>query len=84
MVYFRFLSAQNADIPTMQATATAAIIANSVVITGASAACVGSAVTGAVNSGSIACDDDGASSTTKYVEADELPYDADPSNSAKI
>jgi hypothetical protein len=48
-VYFRFLSAQNATIPMMQATATATSIATSVVMNGVSA--VGSVGSGVVGSG---------------------------------
>ena len=65
MVYFRFRSAQKAnDADDCSDTATAAMIATSVVINGASAACV--------RSGSIGTAADGAGSTVKYVEADEL------------
>ena len=95
--------------PMMQATATAAIIAISVVMNGASAGSVGSgsvgsgvvgsgvvgsgvvgsgvvgvgsAGVGVVGSGSICCAADGASSTNMAVDAEEDPYDSDPSNSA--
>jgi hypothetical protein len=49
--YFRFLSVQNAAMPMMQATATAASIAISVLISGASAVVVGSVGSGVVGSG---------------------------------
>ena len=46
MVYLRFLSAQKLTMPMIDATATAAIIAISVVINGASAVVVGSGSVG--------------------------------------
>ena len=61
MTYFRFRSAQNATMPMMQATATAAIIATSVVISVTS-----------VGSGSIGPPGDGASVTPNDVSAYEL------------
>ena len=51
MVYFRFLSAQKLTTPMMQATATAASIAISVVMNGASATSAASAGSGSVGSG---------------------------------
>ena len=63
--YFRFLSAQKLTIPIMTATATAAIMAISVVASGASVAAIGSADAGegATGSGSIDCAADVASPT---------------------
>jgi len=61
LVYFRFLSAQNATMPMTAATATAAMMAISVVIRGAS-----------VGSGSIGVEGDGAASTVMYVAVDDL------------
>ena len=61
MVYFRLLSAQKATMPMIAAIITAAIMAISVVMKGAS---VGA-------SGSIGCAGDGASVTPKYVVASE-------------
>jgi hypothetical protein len=47
LVYFRFLISRNAAIPMMQATATAATMATSMVIKGASS--VGSIASGSIN-----------------------------------
>ena len=62
LVYFRFLSAQKATIAMIAAITTAAIMAISVVMKGASVA----------GSGSIGCDGDGAGPTPIAVSAYEL------------
>jgi hypothetical protein len=72
MVYLRFRSAKKAAIPMMHATATAAIIAISVLISGASVASTGAVDAGAASSGSIDCAAVGASETPNAVSA----YDA--------
>ena len=63
MVYFRFLIAQNATMPTTAIMATAISASSVVVKTNSSAS----------GSGSIGCASDGAGSTVKYVEADDSP-----------
>ena len=66
IVYFclRFLSAQKATMPMTDATATAAMIATSVVIKGVSVGSVGSGVVSSVGSvGSIRVDADAAAPT---------------------
>ena len=84
MVYFRFLSAQKLTTPMTQATATAASMAISVVMNGASVGSVGSGSVGSgvvgsgvvgsgvVGSGSIDCVGDNGSFTFMYVDADDL------------
>ena len=62
LVYFRFLSAQNAATPIIQATATAAMMATSVVINGVSVAGC---------SGSIGVEGDAAGSTLMAVSAND-------------
>ena len=52
-VYFRFLSAQYATMPMTATTTTAAMMAISVVIKGASAGCSGSVGSGSVGSDSV-------------------------------
>ena len=64
MVYLCFLSAQKAAMPMTTATATtAAIIATSVVMNGASAACVSSAAVGSIGSGVVGSIGSGATSS---------------------
>ena len=65
MVYFRFRNAKNATTPMTQATATAASMANSVMLSGASVVTVGSA--------NICVEAEVGLFTAKYVDADELP-----------
>ena len=77
-VYLRFRSAKNATKPMRQATTTTAIMAVSVEASGTSEA------EDAASSGSIACAAVGAGSTTKYVDAEDEPYDLEPSNSAMM
>ena len=66
MVYLRFLSAQKLTMPMMLATTTAAIMATSVVMKGASAGSVGSGSvgSGSVGSGSVASGSVGSGSVS--------------------
>ena len=74
MVYFRFLSAQKLITPIMLATATAAMMATSVVIKGVSVGSgEGDGSGDGEGSGSIVPPDDGAGPTVTAVPAAELP-----------